>query len=54
MIWDELQKINPKYSFREHFARQPFRQEDVEKLPRVLRKPDCRTNGRGRITLLGV
>ena len=32
MIWNELQKINPRYSFREHFARLPFRQEDVERV----------------------
>jgi adenylate cyclase len=30
-IWKELKEINPKYSFREHYARQPFqRQEDVQ------------------------
>jgi adenylate cyclase len=29
-IWGELQKINPKYSFREHFGRQAYRPEDVE------------------------
>ena len=38
MIWDELQKINPRYSFREHFARLPFRQEDVEKVAEGLAK----------------
>ncbi len=31
-IWGELQEINPKYSFREHFARQPYRPEDVERI----------------------
>jgi len=31
-VWAELQKINPKYSFREHFARQPYRPEDVERI----------------------
>jgi adenylate cyclase len=30
-IWRELKEINPKYSFAEHYARQPFqRPEDVE------------------------
>lgn len=32
-VWAELKEINPKYSFTEHFARQPFkRQEDVAKI----------------------
>jgi adenylate cyclase len=31
-IWRELREINPKYSFREHFSRQPFRKEDVERV----------------------
>ena len=31
-VWRELKEINPKYSFREHFSRQPFRQEDVERI----------------------
>jgi len=31
-VWRELKEINPKYSFREHYSRQPFRQEDVEKI----------------------
>jgi len=35
-VWDELMKINPKYSFREHCGRQPFRQEDVEKVAKGL------------------
>ncbi len=30
-VWKELKEINPKYSFGEHYARQPFqRQEDVQ------------------------
>jgi len=29
-VWRELMEINPKYSFRAHFSRQPFRQEDIE------------------------
>ena len=29
-VWHELMEINPKYSFRAHFSRQPFRQEDIE------------------------
>jgi adenylate cyclase len=32
-IWKELKEINPKYSFNEHYARQPFqRQEDVQRI----------------------
>ncbi len=32
-IWNELKEINPKYSFSEHYARQPFqRQADVQKI----------------------
>jgi adenylate cyclase len=32
-IWRELKEINPKYSFSEHFGRQPFkRQEDVRRV----------------------
>ena len=27
-IWRELKEINPKYSFSEHFARQPFKREE--------------------------
>ncbi len=37
-IWHELNEINPKYSFREHFSRQPFRQEDVERVAEGLAK----------------
>jgi len=37
-IWRELKEINPKYSFREHFSRQPFRQEDVERVADGLKK----------------
>ncbi len=37
-IWRELKEINPKYSFREHFSRQPFRQEDVERAAEGLAK----------------
>jgi adenylate cyclase len=37
-IWRELQEINPKYSFTEHFGRQPFRQEDVERIAEGLVK----------------
>ena len=37
-IWRELKEINPKYSFREHFSRQPFRQEDVERVAEGLAK----------------
>ena len=37
-VWRELKEINPKYSFREHFSRQPFRQEDVERIAMGLTK----------------
>ncbi|MDR3421777.1 MAG: adenylate/guanylate cyclase domain-containing protein [Xanthobacteraceae bacterium] len=37
-IWRELKEINPKYSFKEHFSRQPFRQEDVESVAEGLTK----------------
>jgi len=37
-VWRELMEINPKYSFSEHFARQPFRQEDVERIAEGLAK----------------
>jgi adenylate cyclase len=37
-IWDELMKINPKYSFQEHFGRQAYRPEDVERIADGLRK----------------
>ena len=37
-IWRELMDINPKYSFREHFSRQPFRQEDIERVAEGLTK----------------
>jgi adenylate cyclase len=32
-VWHELKKINPRYSFQEHFARLPFTsQDDVRKI----------------------
>jgi adenylate cyclase len=34
----ELMEINPKYSFRAHFGRQPFRQEDIEHVAEGLAK----------------
>jgi adenylate cyclase len=38
-IWHELKEINPKYSFSEHFARQPFkRDEDVRRIAEGLAK----------------
>jgi adenylate cyclase len=37
-IWRELKEINPKYSFREHFSRQPFRPGDVERVAEGLAK----------------
>jgi adenylate cyclase len=37
-IWRELMEINPKYSFREHFSRQPFRPEDIDRIAAGLAK----------------
>ncbi len=38
-IWQELQEINPKYSFNEHFGRQPFkREEDIQRIADGLAK----------------
>ncbi len=37
-FWRERMEINPKYSFREHFSRQPFRPEDVERVAAGLAK----------------
>jgi adenylate cyclase len=38
-IWRELKEINPKYSFSEHFARQPFKNEkDVRRIADGLAK----------------
>jgi adenylate cyclase len=38
-VWHELKEINPKYSFSEHFARQPFkREEDVKRIAEGLAK----------------
>jgi adenylate cyclase len=38
-VWRELKEINPKYSFSEHFARQPFeREEDVRRIADGLAK----------------
>ena len=38
-VWRELKEINPKYSFSEHFARQPFkREEDVRRIAEGLAK----------------
>jgi len=38
-VWGELKEINPKYSFTEHFARQPFkRQEEVDRIAEGLTK----------------
>jgi adenylate cyclase len=37
--WQELKEINPKYSFNEHFGRQPFkREEDVQRIAEGLAK----------------
>ena len=38
-IWQELKEINPKYSFSEHFGRQPFKkEEDVQRIAEGLAK----------------
>jgi adenylate cyclase len=42
-IWQELQEINPNYSFREHFSRQPLRQGDVERVGEGLAKAGLST-----------
>ena len=44
-IWRELNEINPKYSFSEHFSRQPFkREEDVRRIAEGLAKAGLSTN----------
>ncbi len=43
-IWRELNEINPKYTFSEHFGRQPFeRQEDVQRIADGLLKAGLET-----------
>ena len=43
-IWKELKEINPKYSFSEHFARQPFKkEEDVQRVADGLAKAGLST-----------
>jgi adenylate cyclase len=43
-LWGELKEINPKYSFREHFARQPFKnEEDVARIAEGLTKAGLST-----------
>ena len=38
-VWHELKEINPQYSFGEHFARQPFKnEEDVQRIAEGLAK----------------
>ncbi len=38
-VWRELKEINPKYSFREHIGRLPFRsEEDVSRIAKGLVK----------------
>ena len=45
-IWRELKEINPKYSFSEHFGRQPFkRQEDVRRVAEGLARAGLPING---------
>jgi adenylate cyclase len=37
-IWGELMRINPQYTFSDHFGRQPFRRaEDLERIAEGLR-----------------
>ena len=41
-VWRELKEINPKYSFAEHFGRQPFKTKRTSSgLPTVSRRPGC-------------
>jgi adenylate cyclase len=43
-IWQELKDINSKYSFSEHFARQPFKkEEDVQRIAEGLAKAGLST-----------
>jgi adenylate cyclase len=43
-IWNQLKEINPKYSFSEHFARQPFqKEEDVRRIADGLAKAGLST-----------
>ena len=43
-IWQELKEINPKYSFNEHFSRQPFKnEEDVRRVVEGLAKAGLST-----------
>jgi adenylate cyclase len=43
-IWNELKEINPKYSFSEHFGRQPFqKEEDVRRIAEGLAKAGLST-----------
>jgi adenylate cyclase len=43
-IWQELKEINPKYSFNEHFSRQPFKnEEDVRRVAEGLAKAGFNT-----------
>ena len=43
-IWQELKEINPKYSFNEHFSRQPFKnEEDVRQIAEGLAKAGLST-----------
>ena len=43
-IWQELNEINPKYSFSEHFARQPFKnEEDIQRVAEGLAKAGLST-----------
>ena len=43
-IWKELKEINPKYSFNQHFGRQPFkREEDVQRIAEGLTKAGLST-----------
>jgi adenylate cyclase len=42
-VWSELQTINPKYRFKEHLARQPYRSEDAHRIVEGLAKAGLAT-----------
>ena len=43
-IWQKLKEINPKYSFNQHFGRQPFKREaDVQRIAEGLAKAGLST-----------
>jgi adenylate cyclase len=42
-VWSELQTINPRYRFKEHLARQPYRTEDAHRIVEGLAKAGLAT-----------